>query len=356
MANARFLYDNLITDETMLAVSSLRPGLVTSALKSGTGSASISVSGVYSAAVDKEFIVEIDSVTAGSEIGQATFRWSDGGGSWNATGGATSAINVALGDGIHVKWTAGSGNDFVLGDRWYFKGINLFNAGKMLNLDRDSRYRSAVLASPNTITISFGSPQEIKALILCDHNLTAGATIFLKGNTADAWDPPAFSEAITWNEEKIIHYLSVATTYKYWQLQITDTGNPDGYIEIGELFLGSYRELSKNFLEGYSEETVFLMETNKTPYGVKRARFYNSQLTFNFDYGSMSAADVADMKALVATIVSRSSGTFKPLWFNRDSATPTETWLVNLASLPVKHRTRAYFDMPLVFEEVVASV
>lgn len=356
MGNGRFLYDNLIASESMLAVSSLRVGIVTSALKEGTGAAILNLSGSYIGAVDKEYIVEIDSIAGGAEVGQATFKWSDGSSGWNATGVTTSASDLTLNSGIKINFTTGSGADFAVGDKWYFKGINLYNAGKMIDLDRDHRYRSAALGAPNTITISLSSAQEIKALILGDHNLTSAATIVLKGHTADSWGSPSFSEAIVWNEEKIIHYPSAAQTYKYWQIQITDAANPDGYIEIGELYLGSYLELTKNYVEGYSEETDLLKDTNSTPYGVERDRFYNSQLTFSFNFSAMDAADVTDMKTLIAAIVSRSAGTFKPLWFNKDSATPNETWLVKLASLPVKHRTRSYYDMPLNFKEVCASV
>ena len=147
MGKGRFLYDNLITGESMVSVSSLRTGLVTAALKEGTGSATITVSGNYSGTIDLEYIIEIDSVAGGAEIGQATFKWSDGGGTWDASGVATSATDILLNNGVYVRWTAGTGDDFVLADTWYFKGINLFNAGKMIDLDRDHRFRSSALDS-----------------------------------------------------------------------------------------------------------------------------------------------------------------------------------------------------------------
>jgi hypothetical protein len=80
MGKARFLYNNLITSESIITISSLRSGVVTSALKSGTGSAILNPSGNYSGGVDLEYIVEIDSIAGGAEVGQATFKWSDGGG------------------------------------------------------------------------------------------------------------------------------------------------------------------------------------------------------------------------------------------------------------------------------------
>jgi hypothetical protein len=358
MGNARFLYNNLITSETMLAVSSLRSGVVTAVLKEGVGSAILNPSGAYSGATDKEYIVEIDALGTG-EVGSSTFRWSDGSGAWNEDGVTTSATNYPLSSGILINFSSGSGADFAVGDRWYFKGINLFHAGKMIDVDRDHRYRSSALGSPNTITITLGSPLEVKVIVLADHNLSSGATIVLKGHTADSWASPNFTETITpWNEGNIIQFLTtaVSTVYKCWQIQITDPGNPDGYIEIGELFLGSYLELTKNYVEGYSERTDFLKDTNRTSYGVERDRFYNSQLTFSFNFGAMPPVDVASMKTLIAALGSRSLGTFKPLWFNTDSATPNDTYFVKLSSLPINNRTKSLFDMPLEFKEVVTSV
>jgi hypothetical protein len=361
MGKARFLYNNLITAETMITVSSLRSGVVTSALKSGTGSAVLNPSGNYSGVVDREYIIEIDSIAGGAEVGQATFKWSDGGGTWNATGVLTSAVNILLGDGVYINHTTGSGADFVVGDKWYFKGINLFNAGKMIDLDRDHLYRSAALESPNTITVDLGSAQEVKAIIIQDHNFTSAATLTLEADAAATFDSgaggnPQFSEAVTWNDEKIVHYLSAATTKQYWRLKVTDAANPDTYIEIGELFLGSYLELTRNYSEGFREETTFLMERNRTPYGVGKNHFYNSQLTFEFDFKVMPAADVTSIKTLLTAIASRSTGIFKPFWLNKSSATPNESWLVEIESLPVDHLSRGFYEMPLRFTEVLRSV
>ena len=147
MGNPRFIYENLVADESMISVSSLRNGLVTSAKKEGTGSAVITTSGNFRGPIDLEYIVEIDSIAGGAEVGQATYKWSDGGGTWDATGVVTSAVATELNYDTMIAFTTGAGADFVVGDKWYFKGINLFNAGKMLDRDRDHIYRSTNLDS-----------------------------------------------------------------------------------------------------------------------------------------------------------------------------------------------------------------
>jgi hypothetical protein len=71
----------------------------------------------------------------------------------------------------------------------------------------------------------------------------------------------------------------VATTRRYWRISVTDAANPDTYIEVGELYLGGYLELTENYVQGFSQDPAFLMDTNISPYGVERDRFYNQQIT-----------------------------------------------------------------------------
>jgi len=202
-----------------------------------------------------------------------------------------------------------------------------------------------------TLNIDLGSAQEIKVLVLFDHNLSSAATITLIGA-----DPTLFSEAVTWNDDTIIHYLSAATTKRYWHLQITDTLNTDGHIEIGEIYLGSYMELSKNYAKGFSREITFLKTTNITAFGVARDRFYNFQKTFEIPLDLMLSTDITSLETLVASLGSQATGIFKPFWFNDDSSFPNNCWLVRLEGLPINNRNQTFYDVPLTMLEVVTSV
>jgi len=360
MSKCRMLYNNLITSEDMITVSSLRLGTVTTALKEGTGSAVMNTTGNYSGAVDKEYTIEIDSVAGGAEVGQATFRWSDGGGLWNASGVTTPATATELNNGVYIDFDSGSGADFVVGDKWYFKAINLFNAGKMITWRRDDRYRSSGLSSPNTITIDLGSAQEVKALALYDHNFTSGATLLLEADDAATFDSDGgsaqFSEAVTWNDDKILHYLSAATTKRYWRISITDTANTDNYLEIGELFLGSYLELTRNFAYGHDTNFVFTLSTKKNEYGVEFDRFGNIQEKFTLNFKGLPDTDITSIKTMLAAIGTRSTGVFRPIYFNEDYAIPASFWLMKITSLA---RARPFIDqnnITLVLSEVMRSV
>jgi len=202
-----------------------------------------------------------------------------------------------------------------------------------------------------TINIDLGSAREVKALVLYDHNLTSAATITLIGV-----DPTILNESVTWAADKILHYLAAATTKRYWQIQITDDTNPDGYIRIGELFMGSYMELSKHYTEGYSKGFSLLYDENKTPYGVSKKRFYNKQRNFQYDYNYLLSADIVLLEALLDAITDRDTGEFNPFYFNEDSAVPANNWLVDIDELPEDHQERSYYKSSLQFVEVMRSV
>ena len=202
-----------------------------------------------------------------------------------------------------------------------------------------------------TLNIDLGSAKEVKIIILYDHNLTNAATITLKGV-----EPTIFSEPVTWTSPHIIHYLTVATTKRYWQLQITDAANTDGYIEIGDIYLGSYMELSRNYREGFTKGFELLFNSNRTPYGVTKKRFYNRQRTFNFDFNCVIVPDLVLLEDMIDSIAVRSTGVLNSFWFNDDADEPTNTWLVDITAVPEDHKTRALYVTALQLSEVMQSL
>jgi len=350
----RFLYNNLIS-ESMFTVSSVRTGLVSNALKDGSGSATITTAGNYFGTTDLEYLVQIDSIAGGAEVGQATFKWSDGGGSFDASGVTTDSSPITLNNGVTIAFTSGTGADFVVGDKWYFKGINNFSAGKMVDLNRDTRYRSSALETPNTILIDFGTAQAIDSFVIYDHNFTSGVTLTLEGNATDAWGGPSYSESVSYAADKITFYLSSAQTYRYFRLEVIDAANSDGYIEIGEMFLGAYFEPAQNFSFGSgSRGTRALIDRNKSAYGVEFKRFYNYQKMFNYAFENIT--DIADFQTMFDALGSRSAGTVDALFFNEDSESLANTWLVRLEDLPYSLSQNTERSTVLRMDEVLKSV
>lgn len=362
MGNARILYDNFITSSSMITASSMATGYLSTAMKIGTGSVSITITGEYVGANDLEFVASIDTIAGGTEVGQSTFKWSDSGGvSWDATGTLTSSTATLLNNNVYVAWEHAADADFASGDTWYFKVRSPFGIGKLLDLDRDHRYRSQKIFAVNTMTIDIGTEQAVNALVIYDHNFSSDATVHLWGDDAATFDSatgsPQVDETITITSGKILHYLATSDrTKRYWRLRMQDLDNSDGYIEIGELYLGSYLELSRNFSNGYTRTYKILKDSNSTPYGIEWDRYYNTQTVFSIDFKNLTSTDVTNMKTLLDTISSRTNGTIKAFWFNVDSSDTEDFYLVKNDDVKVKHSRLSYFEIPLDLYEVMTSV
>ncbi len=221
-----------------LSVSSKADGIVGYPLKEGLGSAAAATDGNYTGSAGNLYRVEIDSINSGKEIGQATFRWkrSDSVSGWEEVNRVTSDSTLTLDRGVRIKWTGGSGNDFELGDKWTLETSTPFGPAGLADLNRDTVFRSGGLDGPTWIRADLGSARRVRACFILDHNFSSGATLTLQANSTDDWVSPAYEQGLTYHEAKIGLFLD--QTYRYWRLAAEDQSNPDGYLEVGELFLG----------------------------------------------------------------------------------------------------------------------
>ena len=243
---ASFLHTNMIPDtDGGITASTQAPGFASRPQKEGAGSANATISGSYSGTNDLDYYVEIQST---GEIGAATFRWSqDGGATFVASGVSTSTAPVALNNGLSIQWTQGSGNDVVTADTWRFKGYLPYHRRKVLDRERDTEWRSTSVSS-QSLTFDLGSAQQPSVLAVLDHNFTSGASIVLQGANNSGFAPVGTSRAVPWQSGALLYFLGEPlSTFQYWRLQISNPGNPDGYLRISELFLGGYTRLERTF-------------------------------------------------------------------------------------------------------------
>ncbi len=332
MGKGRFLYHDYDPAIADFAVSSVRDGQVGLAIKTGSGSATGLAGGAYTGLADRQYRVEIESIAGGAAVGQATFRWRDGTvAGWNGSGVLTSNAPVALNNGVTFEWTSGVGADFVVGDRWDFTVASFYGIRQLLDRDRDTAFRTKQLDSPNTIRRDLGAARQVTACVIADHNLTSGASITLKGHTADAWGAPDYALAIPWASEIIVAYLD--QTYRYWRLEITDAGNPDGCIEIGEWFLGTYWEPSTNYSRDWAQDGKLTETLVRTDAGARRHLVQSRADDFRLRYElqpAQSAADLAGFLALEAAVHDVPNLRGRPFWFHRDSDLADGIHLVTL--------------------------
>ena len=354
MAICRFLYENEITAASQIAVSSFLYGVIGGIYAEQLGSATVQNGGVFSASEDKGYVVEIDGIGGGQEVTQATFKWSDDDGqTWTETAVATQTGAYAMSNGVTIQFAAGAGDDCELGDKWSFICKNNYGKQKLFGLDRDFLYRSRTLDDPNTITLTFSAAKNIKAFTMLDHNLSSAAVITLMGNTSDAWGAPAYSQVITWNSKKTGYYLD--QTYRYWRLQISDQLNTDGYIEIGELYLGDYLEPGKNYKYGWEQSTTSFETTAKSKAGVERKSLNYLQEDFRLTFARIPETDINSLLAMFRAIKNETDLTVEPMWFFPEgSGDANNFYLVHMDTL--FSREVQYTDQYLIVINLVEAV
>lgn len=241
-----FLHTNMIPDtDGGITATSQAAGVTSRPQKEGAGSSGATLGGTYSGTNELDYYIEIQTT---GEIGVATFKWSDDGGStFDATGVTTSTAAVALNNGITVRWTQGSGNDVVQGDTWRFKAYLPYSRRNVLDRDRDTEWRSTGVTTER-LTFDFGSSKQPSVLAVLDHNLTSSASIVLQAATSSSFASITGSWTIPWQSQRLLHFLGPPLVMaQHWRLVFSNSGNTDGYIRVSEVFLGGYTQLSRTF-------------------------------------------------------------------------------------------------------------
>lgn len=107
---------------------------------------------------------------------------------------------------------------------------------------RLSRFGRTVTDENQTIVFDLGSARSVYYCAIIDHNFTSGATVKIQGNASDSWGAPSVDVTLT-IADAITYNWSTAQTYRYWRLSINDASNPDGFLDISKVYLGSYLQM-----------------------------------------------------------------------------------------------------------------
>lgn len=312
---ASFMAVNMIVDsDSGITASSQAAGVVSKGQKEGAGSATAVVEGSFAGLNVVDFYVEIETT---GEIGAATFKWSNNGGSsFVATGVATSTGAVALQDGVTIRWNQGSGDDVVAADFWRFKGYLPYGRRKIVDRDRDTEWRSTGVSS-ESLTFDLGSAQQPQALVVMDHNLTAAASIRLQGANVSNFSALLADYVIPWQSGALLSFLGAPLqTARYWRLQLSDAGNTDGYLRIAEVFLGAYTRLSRSFELGDLRGKVRVGQRDRMLSG----KFYGAVNTvmhaFDFSWVRLSQTDRDTLIAVFDSLNDLDNHMVLPVFFN----------------------------------------
>lgn len=185
--------------------------------------------------------------------------------------------------------------------------------------------------------------------------LSENAVVTLQANSADSWDTPLYSQALsidnTWSS--IFLYLTAAQEYRFWRLKIVDSQNAYGYIELGTIMLGKSRDIGRCPDNGFTLGIIDQTKIDKNAYGNVYADLYPIKKTLSFDFNII---DYDTKKSIEESYTL--AGVHTPILVSLD---PNETlfdkddFLIYGKydkDIQYKHVVRSYFSTGIQIEEV----
>jgi len=356
MSNCRFMYANLLESPEAVSLSSTRAGLVGMPAPQAKGTAVAYATGDYTGSLDQLFLLSIDSLAAGDQVGQASFSWrrasSD---SWEATGVPTSDSFVDLTEGVRVKWSSGPGQDFFLGDAWSILAVRSFGAASLLDGDRDTQWESLGCAE-ESITWDLGQTREGSALVLADHNLSPAASATLVADEAGDWLAPAFSQDIAVTSPHLVYFSATPHSRRQWRLILRDPANPGGRLSASLLYWGPFFEPSRNFGMRHAWSRNAKRNANQTAAGKLTGDARGTSRSLSLSFQGVTAADAAGFAEMFSAVHQTNPGRLAPLFFTPDPAQPDETlYCLPPQSLGANQLHQGRYSLELSLEEVIRS-
>uniref|UniRef100_A0A6H1ZUR4 Uncharacterized protein n=1 Tax=viral metagenome TaxID=1070528 RepID=A0A6H1ZUR4_9ZZZZ len=339
MGNARWHFQNYITQTTQVTPSSAKAGMTAYVVKDGEGSARMEAYGDFVGDIDTKFTAEVYTTAAGAEIGSALFRWKKDTtvSGWEGTGIATQTTYYTLENGIQIRWVAGSGDDFTAGDSWSFFAMRPRGKGALFIDDPNTQLRSDDVLILS-IAVDLGTTQQITSAILGHHNFTSAATIVLQGNGTTSWGAPSYEQTITWTTQHASLFLD--ESYRYWRWVIQDQSNSNDYLALSKAYLGLYFEPTYNFSSSYNRTTQaagFERVVGGMPVG-RWVTGYNEMVSVPYEI--MTTTDFNSVQSMFQFVHDRANNKGRPVWFTPDSSEPGDV----LYGLPSMTLSRQFYN------------
>lgn len=160
-------------------------------------------------------------------------------------------------------------------------------------------WRSLNVTGDKWLKVDLGSAQDILAFAIKFNNFQTGATVKIQGNATDAWGSPSYEAILTpINNDIMVHFPTSLQSYRWWRLLMNDAGNPDGYMTVGRIFLGSYDALSKNFDRKYSvtmqDPSLISMSEGGQISSIQRAKFE----AIGYHFGEITKLDKNSLQSI----------------------------------------------------------
>jgi hypothetical protein len=149
-------------------------------------------------------------------------------------------------------------------------------ATNLSTANRNRVWRSAATTA-QWARVALPSAKAIDGVALVGGNLTASATITIRGHTSDSWGSPAFTDTLTpWVATRtgvLFKMFATTQTYQYWRIEMSDAANPDGHLQVGVVALGPMMKFTVGpgaFTYTPVDPSIIAYAPSGTPYRTSR--------------------------------------------------------------------------------------
>lgn len=147
--------------------------------------------------------------------------------------------------------------------------------------------------------------------------LSSTAVVKLQGSSTDVWTSPAYEQTLTWSEIGISIFSATglhSAALRYWRLYIDDSSNPNGYIEISNIYLGESYQTTQGSVEFPFEYTFDDYSKNEeSDFGLAFTDIRQQTLNLTLRWNNLTKTEA---EALVAFV--ENYGTFYPFFISLD--------------------------------------
>jgi len=154
-------------------------------------------------------------------------------------------------------------------------------------------WRSTGCAS-EWIKFDLGAAPNILAVILTGHNLTSAATVHVQANATDVWTAPSVDITLAWSARDILHLWSSAQAFQWWRFTVEDAANPDGFIDLGRVYVGLAPAPDRNF-STYTRQPVDPTVVSESTDGAESFEDKNVFNTYTFEFAGILVDELENL-------------------------------------------------------------
>jgi hypothetical protein len=188
-----------------------------------------------------------------------------------------------------------------------------FPASNLKSPHRSKRWRSTNVSS-EWVVFDFQTAEPVDSVAVLWPKevgilLSGAAGVFIQANATNVWSSPALSYPMTIDNDYVMasRHFETPESYRYWRVVVSDDTNPNGFLELGVVWIGAALDLEE-MQNGFTFEVADQSVVTRTAFGHEYVDEYPEKLAIEFSYMYMSYSAIQTLENAF-----RTNGVKKPV-------------------------------------------